>query len=336
MLAEVLDALQPAPGKLYIDGTVGGGGHAVALLQRIQPGGHVIGIDADPAALTAARERFTRSLPAHLSPLPESYTLLHGHFDEMETLAAQCRVGQVDGVLLDLGVSSHQLDTPERGFSFNAEGPLDMRLDPTRGETTADLLARLDERHLADLIYHYGEERQSRRIARAIVEQRRQHPLTTTSELSALVVECIEGKRGKRGKQQHAVARGGTRAATSVRHHGRIHPATRTFQALRIAVNGELERLEAVLPQAVGLLRPGGRLAVISFHSLEDRIVKQFFRDESGYGGSNAPARPVRLRIITRKPLVPGEEETRANPRSRSAKLRIAERTADQTKREEE
>lgn len=323
LLDTVLDALQPAPGKLYIDGTVGGGGHAAALLQRIQPGGHVIGIDADPAALSAALARFTTSLPAHLSPPPESYTLLHGFFDEMDTLAAECGVGQVDGVLLDLGVSSHQLDTPERGFSFSAVGPLDMRLDPTQGETAADLLARLDERDLADLIYHYGEERQSRRIARAIVEQRRQRPLATTGDLATLVVACIEGRRGTQGKQQRTMT---PAATTPGRHRGRIHPATRTFQALRIAVNRELERLHAALPQAVGLLRPGGRLAVISFHSLEDRIVKQFFRDESGYGSSEAPPRPVRLRIVTKKPVAPGEEETRANPRSRSAKLRVAER----------
>jgi 16S rRNA (cytosine1402-N4)-methyltransferase len=215
----------------------------------------------------------------------------------------------VDGILLDLGVSSHQLDTPERGFAFGSDGPLDMRLDPTSGPTAADLVNNLDERELADLIYHYGEERASRRIARWIVEQRQQQPFTTTGELATLVARAV--RRSSKGRQS-------------------IHPATRTFQALRIAVNRELEQLEAALPQAVELLQPGGRLAVISFHSLEDRIVKTFFRAESGYGGSEAPDQPVRLRIITKKPLEASEDEVRANPRSRSARLRVAERLEEQ------
>jgi 16S rRNA (cytosine1402-N4)-methyltransferase len=186
-----------------------------------------------------------------------------------------------------------------------------MRLDPTSELTAADLVADLDEQELANLIYRYGEERGSRRIARRIVEQRQRQPITTTSQLAALVAQAL-GRGG----------RGGRRRAT-------IHPATRTFQALRIAVNRELEQLESALPQAVDLLRPGGRLAVISFHSLEDRIVKTFFRAESGYGGSEAPDQPVRVRIITKKPIAASDDEVRTNPRSRSARLRIAERVKD-------
>jgi 16S rRNA (cytosine1402-N4)-methyltransferase len=233
-------------------------------------------------------------------------TLAHGHFDELAQIAARNNIATLDGVLLDLGVSSHQIDTPDRGFSFLHDGPLDMRLDTTKGQTAAELLAHADEREIADIIYRYGEERGSRRIARAIVERRRSQPLMTTAALAELVARALGGR------------------------HGPIHPATRTFQALRIAINEELARLEAVLPQAVSLLRPGGRLAVISFHSLEDRIVKQFMRDESGYAGGDHPASgPVRLQIITRKPLVANDDEQRANPRSRSAKLRVAERVAD-------
>jgi 16S rRNA (cytosine1402-N4)-methyltransferase len=294
---EVLEALAPRPGGIYLDGTLGGGGHATAVLTAAQPGGRLLGIDADPAALAAAQARLTGSgLPA------ASFILHHGRFGDMAAIAQGHGLQEVDGILLDLGVSSYQLDTPARGFSFAADGPLDMRLDPTRGPTAADLLNGLDEVSLADLIYRYGEERGSRRIARLVVERRGQAPFTSTAELAALVAR--------------AVGRGG---------RDRIHPATRTFQALRIAVNGELTQLEAALPQAVALLRPGGRLAVISFHSLEDRIVKLFFRAESGYGGSMNEQTP-RLNILTRKPLEAGDEEVARNPRARSAKLRVAER----------
>jgi 16S rRNA (cytosine1402-N4)-methyltransferase len=310
LLSEVLAVLQPHPGGLYIDGTVGGGGHAAALLQRIQPDGRLLGIDADPAAIQAVQahlESRTSTIP------PQTYTLCHGHFDNIGELAHTHRFEGVDGILFDLGVSSYQLDTPERGFAFSTSGPLDMRLDPTQGPTAADLLDCLSEQELADIIYRYGEERYSRRIARRIVEQHRQQSLTTTGELAELVRHAVQGR--SRPPQQ--------------RRRSQIHPATRTFQALRIAVNRELERLEAALPQAVALLRPGGRIAVISFHSLEDRIVKLFFRAESGYGGSEAPPFPVRLQIITKKPLEPGGAELQANPRSRSAKLRVAERIAE-------
>ncbi len=308
LLSEVLAALQPRPGGIYIDGTAGGGGHTTALLQQARPGGRILSMDADPAALLATRARL-ETLPPELDAAG-SVTLLHSTFDNLGPQARAHGFSAVDGILFDLGVSSYQLDTPARGFSFSADGPLDMRLDPTRGETAAELLARLDERELADTIYRYGEERASRRIARRIVERRQQRPLTTTSELAALVAQALGGPHRRRSA---------------------IHPATRTFQALRIAVNGELAQLEAVLPQAVELLRPGGRLVVISFHSLEDRIVKQFFRAESGYGGSEASTQPVRLRIITRKPLVASESEIAANPRSRSARLRAAERLPNES-----
>jgi 16S rRNA (cytosine1402-N4)-methyltransferase len=283
--AEVLAGLAPQSGGRYIDGTLGGGGHAAAILAASDPDGRLLGIDLDPAALAAAAET--------LAAYGERARLVSGNFRDIAQLAAG--FAPVDGILLDLGVSSHQLDTPERGFSFGVDAPLDMRLDPEGPVSAADLVATLPERDLADLIYQYGEERGSRRIARLIVEARRTRPIATTGALADLVAKALGGR------------------------HGRIHPATRTFQALRIAVNGELESLELALPQAVELLRPGGRLAIIAFHSLEDRIVKHFLRAEAEQG---------RMRIITRKPLEAGETEQRANPRSRSAKLRIAERVA--------
>jgi 16S rRNA (cytosine1402-N4)-methyltransferase len=287
LLDAVLDGLQPRTGGRYIDGTLGGGGHAAALLERSSPNGLLLGIDADPAALAAAAER--------LQPFGERIRLAHGNFGALGALAAQAGWQRVDGILLDLGVSSYQLDTAERGFSFQADGPLDMRLDPTEGQTAADLVNEASETELADLIFQYGEERASRRIARFIVEARRREPFTTTAQLAATVARALGGR------------------------HGKIHPATRTFQALRIAVNSELDNLERGLEQAVELLQPGGRLAVIAFHSLEDRIVKHFFRAE-------AKAEPARLAILTKKPIEADEAEARSNPRSRSAKLRIAER----------
>ncbi len=296
LLHEVIAGLQPRVGGVYLDGTLGGGGHTRAILTAAHPEGRLFGIDADPAALAAAQAQLAAAGIA-----AERYTLVHGRFGAMAALAAQHGFDRFDGILLDLGVSSHQFDTAERGFSFSADGPLDMRLDPTRGATAADLVNELAEQALANVIYRYGEERMSRRIARQIVERRRERPFTRTADLAAVVAR--------------AAGRGG---------RDRIHPATRTFQALRIAVNNELEQLEAALPQALDLLAPGGRMAVISFHSLEDRIVKLFFRAESGYGGS-ANERPVRLTIITRKPLEAGEAEVSVNPRARSAKLRIAE-----------
>ncbi len=293
----VQTALNPRPGGIYLDGTLGGGGHALALLQAAQPGGRLIGIDADPAALAAAQARMDAAGMA-----ATSYQFFHGRFGAMASIARQAGVAACDGILLDLGVSSPQLDWAERGFSFSMDGPLDMRLDPTKGSTAADLVNTLDEQQLAEIIFRYGEERGSRKIARLIVERRKHAAFERTADLAGLVAR--------------AVGRGGRE---------RIHPATRTFQALRIAVNAELEQLEIALPQAVDLLYSGGRLAVISFHSLEDRIVKHFFRAVSGYGG-NANPEPARVRIITKKPIEADAEELAVNPRSRSAKLRVVEK----------
>ena len=284
MPAEVLDLLAPAPGQVLVDATVGGGGHSQLLAERVAPTGRVIGLDQDAAMLEKARPR--------LDGLP--VTLVHENFDRLPQALAQLEITQVDAVLADLGFSSDQLEAAERGFSFQQAGPLDMRLDPQAGgETAGDLLRRFNERDLADLIYQFGEERFSRRIARKIVERRQQAPLETTEQLADLVRSCLPRPRGRRPT---------------------IDPATRTFQALRIAVNdelGALDRLLAVLPACV---RPGGRVAIISFHSLEDRRVKQAFRNRDLW------------EVLTRKPLQAREDEVRNNPRARSAKLRAAQR----------
>jgi 16S rRNA (cytosine1402-N4)-methyltransferase len=285
LLAEVLSGLAPIRGGRYIDGTLGGGGHAAALLSASAPDGELLGIDTDLEAIAEAGVR--------LSGAGGRATLARGNFRTLEQIAHAHGFVGVDGVLLDLGVSSHQLDTPARGFSFQEDGPLDMRLDPEGETSAADLVNEASEAELADIIYHYGEERGARRVARFIAEARRRATIETTSELAAIVARALGGR------------------------HGRIHPATRTFQALRIAVNGELESLEHALPQAVELLRPGGRLAVIAFHSLEDRIVKLFFRAEQERG---------RVTILTKKPLEASDDEAARNPRSRSAKLRVAQR----------
>jgi 16S rRNA (cytosine1402-N4)-methyltransferase len=271
------------------DGTVGHGGHAEVLLEGMGEAGKLIGLDRDEEALVTCRERLSR--------FGERVVLIKGVFVDLPLHLQRAGCPQVDGVLLDLGVSSRQLDDPKRGFSFQSDGPLDMRMDQSSGQTAADLVNRLPEGELADLIYHYGEERYSRRIARAIVQTRGLRPLQRTQEL----VDVIKG------------------AVPAAYRHGRLHCATRTFQALRIAVNREIETLEPALRRAVDVLRPGGRLAVISFHSLEDRIVKQTFR-------SLAQGDDPRLVLLTKKPQVPTEEECRSNPRARSAKLRVAER----------
>jgi len=295
---EVLDALRPAPGKKYIDLTVGAAGHARGILERSSPTGRLLAVDADAEAV-----RFARSA---LRDLGERAIVRHGFFDDVEALAREEGFVPADGILADLGLSSRQLAAPERGFSFQMTGPLDMRLDPTtQGTTAADLVNTLPEAELADILYRYGEERRSRAVARAIVRQR---PLHTTSELAEVVARAVGGPRR------------------------RIHPATRTFMALRIAVNDELGALERMLPQAVALLAPGGRLAVISFHSLEDRIVKGFLRREA-VGCICPPEAPVctcgrkpRVRLVTRRPIEPTPEECARNPRSRSARLRVAEK----------
>ncbi len=299
LLSEVVAGVAPRPGGRYIDATLGGGGHALAIIASSSPDGRLLGIDADTEALAAARAR--------LGPYAERATLAHGNFGDIGAIAREHGFDTVDGIVFDLGVSSYQLDTAERGFSFMADAPLDMRLDQTSGQTAADLVNELDEGELADIIYRYGEDHASRRIARMIVEARRKERIETTGQLAEIVTRALGGRKGK------------------------IHPATRTFQGLRIAVNHELDRLEAALPQAVELLAPGGRLAVISFHSLEDRIVKLFFRAEAGrptfeQREQGVEERPPRLRIVTNKPIVASADEERSNARSRSAKLRIAEK----------
>jgi len=284
MSAEVLELLAPAPGQILVDATVGGGGHARLLAERVAPTGRVIGMDQDAAMLARARPQ--------LEGLP--VTLVHDNFDHLPRVLADLGIAQVDGVLADLGFSSDQLAAPERGLSFQEVGPLDMRLNPEAGgETAGDLLRRLSERDLADLIYQYGEERFSRRIARKIVEARQKSPLQTTEQLADLVRRCVPRSRGRR----HA-----------------LDPATRTFQALRIAVNDELGALDRLLAALPGCLRPGGHAVLISFHSLEDRRVKQSFRIRDTWD------------VLTRKPLQAAEEEVRNNPRARSAKLRAARR----------
>jgi 16S rRNA (cytosine1402-N4)-methyltransferase len=293
---EIIHALQPKNEGFYVDGTLGAGGHARGILEACAPDGRLLGLDVDPQALALARET--------LAPYGERARLIQASYDSLAERLREIGWNEVDGILLDLGLSSMQLDTPERGFSFQQDAPLDMRFDPASPTTAADLVNTLPQAELADLIYRYGEERASRRIAQAIVQAR---PLQTTRQLAA-VIESVLPRRSH------------------------VHPATQTFQALRIAVNQELERVENILPQAVAALRSGGRLAIISFHSLEDRIVKEYFRRESR-DCVCPPKQPVCtcghkavLKEIARKPITPGEAEVKANPRARSAKLRITEK----------
>ena len=304
LLNEAVEALQPKPGGVYIDGTFGGGGHSSLLVRRA--GGHatLYAIDADPHAIERA-EALTASMPdAKITPV-------HANFRELGEIARERGIQGVDGILFDLGLSSFQLDQAERGFAFRFEGPLDMRFDPTTGLSAADLVNTLESDELTRILWQYGEEQSSRQIARAIVKRRETRPIQTTTDLADLVEQTLGGRRGKS-----------------------IHPATKTFQALRIAVNEELSALESVLESAVSLLRPGGRFAVISFHSLEDRIVKQTFARES-QTCMCPPDQPVctcdhvpRLRRVG-KPIKPGSEEIAANPRSRSAIMRVAERLGE-------
>ncbi|HEC23123.1 MAG TPA: 16S rRNA (cytosine(1402)-N(4))-methyltransferase RsmH [Chloroflexi bacterium] len=298
LLSAVLEGLRPRSGMSFIDATLGAGGHAVALLEASAPDGRLLGFDRDAAALEVARRRLAR--------FGDRVRVVHASYAQIGRLAPAHGFEAVDGILFDLGLSSLQLDDPARGFSFRFDAPLDMRFDPRHGITAAELVNELPEERLAALLREYGEERHARRIARAIVAAR---PVRTTGRLAEVVARAVPRAR-----------------------HERIHPATRTFQALRIAVNEELEALERALPQAVELLRPGGRLAVISFHSLEDRIVKRFMRREA-QDCLCPPEQLVctcehvaRLRVITRKPIMATEEEIAANPRARSARLRLAER----------
>ena len=288
LLREAIEFLKIDPHGTYIDATLGGGGHAEEILKVLRQGqGRLLAIDHDPAAVALARERLRA-----LDVPGEKLIVMQGNFAEIDSLHAESGLASADGLLADLGVSSMQLDRAERGFSFSQAGPLDMRMDP-RAETTAEqIVNRMRERELADLIYKFGEERHSRRIARAIMDAR---PIRTTTDLAQVVTRAIPSRTG----------------------FHQIHPATRTFQALRIAVNRELESLEAFLSKALGVLAVGGRCVVISFHSLEDRLVKRAFQGWQREG---------RARILTRKVVRPAEEEAQINPRARSAKLRAAEK----------
>lgn len=282
MLDQVVDWLDPRPQMVIVDGTLGGGGHTRALAERVGPAGLIVALDRDPDAIDAAEQ--------NLAGMPVK--LVQTNFCDLPEVLEQLEIPAVDGIVLDLGISSDQLADAERGFSFSSEGPLDLRFDPTAGEPARRLLNRLDAERLADLIYQYGEERYSRRIARAIVRRRREKPIETAAELAGLIRGCVPRRPDSR----------------------RIDPATRTFQALRIAVNEELKSLEIALRRMPDCLRPQARMAVISFHSLEDRRVKEAFRDDG------------RMEVLTPRPLRPGKEEIDRNPRARSAKLRVAAR----------
>ena len=296
LVAETVEWLSVVSGKVYLDGTVGEGGHSEAILDASGPDGVVLGIDRDPRSVEAARRRLTG--------YGERAQVMHGNYADMSELARQAGIERVDGVLLDLGFSSRQVDASGYGFSFQRDEPLDMRYD-TVGTTAADLLNHTDERDLADVIYRYGEERRSRAVARAIVAAR---PITTTERLASVVARALGGRRGSR------------------------HPATRTFQALRIAVNEELMHLQAGLDAVPGMLKSGGRLVVISYHSLEDRLVKAWMDHEAAQCVC-PPELPVcacehepTVRFVRRRVVRPSDTETNNNPRSRSARLRAVER----------
>jgi 16S rRNA (cytosine1402-N4)-methyltransferase len=299
---EVVRWLQPGPNRTYIDATVGGGGHSKVLLRACGPTGTIIGIDQDPAALEAAGER--------LASLEGSAYLYRANFRELEELVASSGVERIDGILFDLGVSSYQFDTPERGFSYRADAPLDMRMDPERTLTARELVNSASRQELREILDEYGEERWAARIADFIVKRRKQSPLETTGELVKVIKQAIPAGARRSGP----------------------HPARRTFQALRIAVNNELENLKLGLEAAVNCTDPGARICVISFHSLEDRIVKHRFRfyEKDCICPPDLPVcrcdKQQELEVLTRGPITAGDEEIERNPRARSAKLRVAER----------
>jgi len=294
LVKEVVHFLQPLTQGVYVDATVGEGGHAEALLRASAPSGRLIGIDRDAEVLEVTHRR--------LGPFGPRVELVHGHAGELRSILNALQTPLVNGILLDLGVSSYQLETAERGFSFTREGPLDMRMDRMAGQTAAGLLNSLGEAELVELIQRYGEERWARRIARAIFRARRRAPLQTTQDLAVIITQVIP-----------ASAR-----------PPRIHPATRTFQALRIAVNQELSTLEDSLRVAVACLRPGARLCVIAYHSLEDRIVKKTFRAFAAL----QELTPSQVQVLTRKPITCSLAERQINPRARSAKLRVLEKVS--------
>ena len=302
LLKETVDSLAVKPGGVYIDGTLGRAGHAREILARAGTGARLVGIDRDTLALTESAERLER-IPG------VSLTLVHGCHGNIAKIVRDEGIGAVDGILLDLGVSSPQLDEADRGFSFRADGPLDMRMDRSRGETAADIVATRSEDELASLLRTFGEEPNARRIARAIVQARAVARIETTAQLAALVEKTV----GRSGAH---------------------HPATRTFQAIRMAVNDELGELARALEGGLGLLKPGGRFAVITFESLTDRTVKRFFADHAGrmvslqQGGERWEGSLPKVRLVTRHAVTASEEEIGANPRARSAKLRAIERTA--------
>jgi 16S rRNA (cytosine1402-N4)-methyltransferase len=287
MLEEVLSYLNLSSGKTIVDATVGTGGHAEEILKRISPGGRLIGIDRDRESLNVAQDR--------LGKFGSASVLRQGNFMDIDSILKELKVKKVDGVLFDLGISSFQLGDPERGFSFKQEGPLDMRMDRESYISAQDLLNNLNEEEISALLWNFGQERWHNRIARLLVRERERRPISTTAELSSIVVRATPYKY----------------------RHYRIHPATRTFQAVRIAVNRELETLEIALRKTVEFLDKAARICVISFHSLEDRIVKISFKEFASEG---------LIKIVTRKPLAPGLAETRDNPSSRSSKLRVAEK----------
>lgn len=287
MLKEVLDYLNLSPGKVIVDATVGTGGHAISILERIMPQGQLIGIDRDQESLDVAKER--------LREFGGACEFVYGNFMNIDDIMENLNIKKIDGMLFDLGVSSFQLENPERGFSFQHEGPLDMRLDRISYISAYDLLNNLNEEEISTLLRNFGQERWHNRIARLLVKEREKYPIATTLQLSNLVVKAIPYKY----------------------RHYRIHPATRTFQAIRIAVNRELEALEIAIDKAIELLDKKARICIISFHSLEDRIVKLSFRKAASNG---------KIKIITPKPQTPTPQEIKENPSSRSGKLRVAQR----------
>lgn len=286
MLEEILDYLNLEPGKVIVDATIGTAGHAQSIIERITPGGRLIGIDRDQESLDIAQER--------LGKFPDACEFIYGNFSDIDVIFKNLNIKKIDGILFDLGISSFQLDDPHRGFSFQSEGPLDMRLDRKSYISAYDLVNNLNEEEISSLLWTFGQERWHNRIAHLLIEERARSPITTTVQLANIVMRAVPYRY----------------------RHYRIHPATRTFQAVRIAVNRELETLKTAIEKSFEFLDRRARICVISFHSLEDRVVKLSFRKASS---------ERQISIITPKPLVPTEAEIKANPSSRSAKLRVAE-----------